>query len=80
MADIKPIGVKPNKDIIEELERALDDAKAGRLQGIAVAELNGSGVFSVWFELGETSILSLLGAAEMLKCEIAMGGMEWDHD
>lgn len=80
MAELKPIGVKPNKDIIEELERALSDAKAGKLQGIAVAELNGSGVFSTWYELGDTSILSLLGAAEMLKCEIAMGGMEWSDD
>lgn len=80
MADLKPIGVKPNQDIVDELERALADARVGKLQGIAVAELNGSGVFSVWYELGDTSILSLLGAAEMLKCEIAMGGMEWDND
>lgn len=80
MADIKSVSVEPNKDIIDELERAIEDAKAGRLQGIAVAELNGSGVFSTWFERGSTSILSLLGAVEMLKTEVAMSGMEWDDD
>ncbi len=77
---IKPVGVKPNQDIINELERVLSDAKEGKVQGIAVAEINTGAEFSVWFERGETSILSLLGAAEMLKTEVAMSGMEWDYD
>ena len=77
---IKPVGVKPNQDIIEEIERLLADAKTGKVQGIAVAEITTGAEFAVWFERGETSILSLLGASEMLKTEIAMGGMEWDDD
>lgn len=77
---IKPIAAKPNQDIVEEIERLLADAKAGKVQGIAVAEIITGAEFSVWFERGETSILSLLGAAEMLKTEVAMGGMEWDND
>lgn len=77
---IKPVGIKPNQDIINELERLLADAKDGKVQGIAVAEVNIGAEFSVWFNQGDTSILSLLGAAEMLKTEIAMGGMEWGDD
>lgn len=77
---IKPIRTSPNENIINELERLLADAKAGKVQGIAVAEIMTGSEFAVWFERGETSILSLLGAAEMLKTEIAVGGMEWDYD
>lgn len=77
MTDIRSIGTKPNPMLVEQLKDLLASAESGEIQAMAVATLNSGGEFIVGWEAGTCPVLSLLGAAEMLKAEILINGMEW---
>lgn len=77
MTDIRSIGTKPNPLLVEQLKDLLASAESGEIQAMGIATLNAGGEFITGWEAGECPVLSLLGAAEMLKADIMLNGMEW---
>ena len=77
VAEIRTLHPEPNLDLIGELTELLEQAKRGEVQAAAVATINTQGEFMTYWERGNTSILGLVGATEMLKADIVANGMEW---
>ena len=77
MTDLKHVQPEPNPELVAELKDLLAKAERGEIQAMAVATLNTGGEFMTGWEAGALPVLTLLGAAEMLKADIMLNGMEW---
>jgi hypothetical protein len=75
---IVAINQKPDPDVIEMCEKLLDEAKEGKIQGLAVATVEADRTFGTAFEVGGGAVLSLMGAVTLLQHDLAMTGFEHD--
>lgn len=77
MAEVPPV---PNQDLIQMLERMLEDAKGGELQGLlCVQAWKGEVVDNCWV-LGPMKYASrrMLGEMDYVKAEIIEHTRDWD--
>jgi len=66
MADITPVALRPVPEVVEALEEALEEARAGRLRDVAIVARVSSGHmnFSTW---GLEDNVWLVGMLERVK-------------
>jgi GTPase len=73
---LKSIGSKPNSAVVELCQELLDDAKSGKVRGVAIATVEAENVLGTCFESGDAAVLSLLGSVAVLKHEVIAEGFE----
>ena len=76
--DIKPVKMRPNEDVVAELEDALDLARKGEIRNVAiVSEMSfGDGTFTSW---GLENNMVLLGLLERVKHRI-LAAIDEEHE
>lgn len=69
MTEVVDIKRKPQEDVVRSLERLVDDARAGELQGFVLAGVNERGDV-ITAHAGDRLVFSQIGALEVLKAKL----------
>ena len=70
--------VDRDPEIVRVLEELLDDAKAGRLEGVAIAGVSKDGfIHCVW--KGATKITTMLGTIRLLEFDMVLANREHER-
>jgi len=73
---LKAIEAKPNDDVVDLCRQLLEDAKSGKVRGVAIATVESEGVFGCAFHCGDGAMLSLVGSVSLLKHDVISEGFE----
>ncbi len=71
---------KPNQDVIESLERALEKAKNGEIQGFIMVRQYANGSGNTWSGLSRDQVPKLLGEILLMAVQLSHATDGVDED